>query len=66
MDQSGIHITTRKHALQRVRELVAPYVKEGVSMVDKLIADRRAESAKEENETQEWLASHGKSQKSDV
>ena len=56
MDEHGIHITTREHALQRVRELVAPYRREGASMVDELIAERREEAARDEEKTQQWIA----------
>ncbi|WAP66733.1 AbrB/MazE/SpoVT family DNA-binding domain-containing protein [Jiella pelagia] len=65
LDADGIHITTREHALRRVRELVAPYRQEDVSMVDELIADRRAEAAKEQKETDEWIASQKAGRRSD-
>ncbi|MCK5930960.1 MAG: AbrB/MazE/SpoVT family DNA-binding domain-containing protein [Fulvimarina manganoxydans] len=65
MDENGIHIMTREHALQRVRELMAPYVTDGVSRVDELIAERRAEAAKDEAEAQAWNASRNKAKTAD-
>jgi AbrB family transcriptional regulator, stage V sporulation protein T len=43
---------------QRIKQLqakFAPYVQQGVSVVDELIAERRAEAAKEEQDHQAWL-----------
>ena len=65
LDQQGIHITTREHALQRVRELMAPYVQEGSDVVGELIEERRAEAAKEEEEAQKIRAPKGKRKTSD-
>lgn len=40
-------ITTRQVQLRRAQALVRQYVPEGVSLVDELIAERRAEAARE-------------------
>ena len=42
-----IRIYTMRENTRRIQELVAPYKREGVSMVDELIAERRAEAARE-------------------
>jgi AbrB family looped-hinge helix DNA binding protein len=39
---------TRKAQLRRAQELFSQYVPRGISLVDELIADRRAEQAKED------------------
>jgi len=40
-------ITTRRARLERARALVRKHVPEGVSLVDELIAERRAEAERE-------------------
>ncbi len=40
-------LTTRRERLRRAQDLVRQYVPEGVSLVDELIAERRAEAARE-------------------
>lgn len=42
-----LQITPYSEVLRRVRERVRPYIVEGVSVVDELIADRRAEAERE-------------------
>ena len=42
-----LHVTPYSEVLRRVRERVRPYIVEGVSVVDELIADRRAEAESE-------------------
>ena len=46
-DEDGIHLTTAESALQRVRDLAAPFRKHHGSVVDEFIAERRAEGAKD-------------------
>ena len=41
-------LTTRLAQLRQAQALVRQYVPEGVSLVDDLIADRRAENARDE------------------
>ena len=50
LDDGEIRIFTLEHAIRRAQELVRRYVPEGVSLVDELIAERRAEAAREEAE----------------
>jgi AbrB family looped-hinge helix DNA binding protein len=45
-----IELVSLEQRLARIRERMAPYVQPGVSWVDELIADRRAEVAREEAE----------------
>ena len=40
-------LTTRSARLRRAQEMVRKYVPEGVSLVDELIAERRAEAERE-------------------
>lgn len=42
-----IRVYTMRENTRRIQELVAPYKREGVAMVDELIAERRAEAARE-------------------
>ena len=50
LDDGEIRIFTLDHAIRQAQELVRRYVPEGVSLVDELIAERRAEAAREEAE----------------
>jgi AbrB family looped-hinge helix DNA binding protein len=47
MDRDELHIRSQRAAIRRLQETVARYIPEGVSLVDELIAERRAESAGE-------------------
>lgn len=40
-------LTTRRERLRRAQELIRQYVPAGVSLVDELIAERRAEAERE-------------------
>lgn len=40
-------VTTRRARLRRAQEMVRKYIPAGVSLVDELLADRKAEQAKE-------------------
>jgi antitoxin PrlF len=42
-----LHVRSYRETLARVRERLRPYVPEGVSLVDELIAERRAAAEKE-------------------
>ena len=42
-----IHLRSQKAMLARVRARLRPFVEDGVSVVDELIADRRAEAERE-------------------
>lgn len=53
----AVVIRTQDDAFRRLQDLVAKKVPPGVSLADELIAERRAENAREEEETRRWLAS---------
>ncbi len=48
LDGDIVRILSRAVALREAQELVRRYVPEGVSLVDELLAERRAEAAREE------------------
>ena len=50
LDDDGLHLISSHIAWQRIQRLVAETVPEGVSLADELIADRRAEAAREDRE----------------
>ncbi len=47
LEDDELRITTMKHRIARAQRLVRKYVKPGISLVDELIAERRAEARKE-------------------
>lgn len=50
LDEDGLHLVTRHIAGERLRREIAAHVPEGVSLADELIAERRAEAAREDQE----------------
>ena len=44
MDRDQLHIRSQRAAIRRLQDAVARYVPESVSLVDELIAERRAEA----------------------
>lgn len=56
-----LRISTFSSRLEKARARLRRLVPQGVSMVDELIAERRAEAKREEDEAQEWLTkrTHG-------
>ena len=50
LDEDGIRITTTALRIARAQRIVRKYIKPGVSLVDELLAERRAEARKELNE----------------
>jgi len=56
-EHDGTSFTGMTYAerVRRVQAMFAPYAVPGVSIVDQLIADRRAEAAQDERESREWL-----------
>ena len=50
LDEDGLHLVTREFTREQLRREIAAHVPEGVSLADELIADRRAEAAREERE----------------
>lgn len=55
-DEAGIELTTTQRIVERVRALLAPYLQGRGSLVDELIADRRAEAAQEDAEDAAYQA----------
>jgi len=53
LEGNELRIYTYKEGIRRARELVRTFVPEGVSLVDELIAERRAEAAKELKELED-------------
>ena len=47
LDDGALRILTRAQAIKRAQEIVARYVSPDRSLVDELIAERRAEAARE-------------------
>lgn len=63
MVDGEVRIESVMDGIRRAQEIVARYASGGGSIVDELIADRRAENAKDEAETREWLSGfHPKSE----
>jgi AbrB family looped-hinge helix DNA binding protein len=54
LEDGRLVLETRGHITARIRALVS-HVPRDVSVVDELIAERRAEAAREEEEMREWL-----------
>jgi len=52
-------VLSRKQALERIQEEVRKHVRPGVSVVDGLIRERRAEARRDEREYREWAAKRG-------
>lgn len=55
-DEAGIELTTSDRIIERVQALAAPYLQGGGSLADELIADRRAEAAREDAEDAAYQA----------
>jgi hypothetical protein len=47
-EQGSLVVETREQGLRRARAIMRKYIPEGVNLSDELIADRRAEAAREE------------------
>jgi bifunctional DNA-binding transcriptional regulator/antitoxin component of YhaV-PrlF toxin-antitoxin module len=47
LEGNELRVYTQREGIRRAQELVRKYIPEGVSLVDELIAERRAEAAKE-------------------
>lgn len=50
LDDEGLHLVTSHLAFGRTRRELAKHVPRGVSLADELIAERRAEAAREDQE----------------
>ena len=53
-DGDSLLVRSLDQVIREVQESFAPYRVPGVSVVDELIAERRAEAAKEETEEAQW------------
>ena len=51
-EEGALVVETRAQGLRRARALVRQYIPEDVNLSDELIADRRAESARESGKSQ--------------
>ena len=47
LEGEEVHLLTPRQAIKRAQDMVRRHVPEGVSLVDELIAERRAEAARE-------------------
>jgi len=54
VEDGELHVITVSQGIKRAQELASPYIRPGVSIVDELIAERRAEVTREEEELREW------------
>jgi bifunctional DNA-binding transcriptional regulator/antitoxin component of YhaV-PrlF toxin-antitoxin module len=52
VEEGGLRVISRMEAIRRAQRLIAQYIPASVSLVDELIADRRAEAAREDMEFQ--------------
>jgi AbrB family looped-hinge helix DNA binding protein len=50
LDEDGLHVLTTHLTIKRAQREFRQFVPEGVSLADELIADRRAEAAREDVE----------------
>jgi bifunctional DNA-binding transcriptional regulator/antitoxin component of YhaV-PrlF toxin-antitoxin module len=60
---SGSHalkVLSRKQAIERIQEEVRKHARPGVSVVDELIRERRAETLRDEKEYREWAVKRGR------
>ncbi len=57
-DEQGMRLRSMDQVVKELQAHFAPYRKPGVSVVDELIAERRAEAAKEEAELATSIAEH--------
>jgi len=48
IDESGLHIQSRRQAILKIRENMKKYIKPGRSVSDELIAERRLEAKREQ------------------
>jgi len=48
LKDGSLQISTRERALQRVEEMMRPYIKPGTSVVDELLRERREDAANED------------------
>jgi hypothetical protein len=56
VEDGELRIWTIDEGVRRVQERIKPYIIPGRSAVDEVIAERRAEVAREEEELRQWQA----------
>jgi AbrB family looped-hinge helix DNA binding protein len=52
VEDGELRVLTTRQAIRRAQKLAEPYIQPGVSVVDELIAERRAENARDEDQAQ--------------
>lgn len=57
LEENEVRIYTRREGIRRAQEIIRKYIPEGVNLADELIAERRAEAAKELEEAAQWIRS---------
>jgi AbrB family looped-hinge helix DNA binding protein len=57
VEDGELRIWSVREGIRRVQERMKPYIIPGKSVVDELIAERRAENARDEEEARAWEAS---------
>ena len=62
LEGEELRIVSDETELRRIREMIAQYVPEGVSLVDELILERRREVAAEEEWSRQHLSDYGRSE----
>lgn len=60
LDDGWLSVLTKDMVLQEIQEWIGRYVPAGVSLVDELLAERRAEAERENAESKEWRRRAGK------
>ena len=62
LEQDGVEVTVISYAenLRRIQARFAPYIRPGVSVVDELIEERRAEGTLSDEDFHEWLIARHK------
>ena len=56
VEDGELRLLTTGQAIARAQELARPYIRPGISVVDELIAERRAENARDEEEARAMAA----------
>ena len=54
VDDDELRLFTPRSGIARAQALVRKYIPPGISLVDELIAERRAEAAREDEEFERW------------
>jgi AbrB family looped-hinge helix DNA binding protein len=57
-DEDGLRLRSYAKVIQEVQDYFRQFAKPGVSLVDELIAERKAEAKREDTEFAVWLKKH--------